>query len=163
MSIRHALNSIPSKPGVVLAIIGSIVVLSIFYFRQYQSCTDIASLRMTLHTGIQHHADGVIRLSDITPFEWEKARIILNHQSQGKVLDCSFGWDWTEEKRKRLMAAGQLNVIAFARKGVNTVVDFSLEEIDFNLSETVFTPDSAVFRVEKKRLKNNGYVLIQVK
>jgi len=78
-------------------------------------------------------------------------------------LDCPFEWDWTQKQRKQLMAKGQLNVIAFARKGVNTVVDFSQDMIDFELTETIFTPDSAIFRIEKQGAENTGYLLHQIR
>ena len=163
MSIRTALGSLPSKPGVVIAVIGAIVVLSFFYFKQYKSCTDIASLRSILYEGVQRNTDNVIHLADITPFEWEKARIIMDHQSKGNVLDCPFEWDWTQKQRKEMMVKGQLNVIAFARKGVNTVVDFSQEMIDFDITETIYTPDLAVFQVDKQGSENTGYILSQIK
>ncbi len=163
MSIRRALSSIPGKPGVVFAVIAGIIVLSVFYFKQYKSCTDIASLRSMLSEGIRKNAGTIINLADMTPFEWEKARVIINHQSAGKVLDCPFGWDWTQKQRRQLMANGQLNVIAFARKNINTVVDFSQETIDFELVDTIITPDSAKFHIAGQNLENGGYLLRQIK
>lgn len=163
MSIRQMLSTIPSKPGVIIAVIVAIAVLSFFYIKQYRSCTDISLLRSTLYEGVQQNTNEIIHLADITPFKWERARIIINHQNKGKVLDCPFEWDWTQKQRKQLMAKGQLNVIAFARKGVNTVVDFSQDMIDFELTETIFTPDSAIFRIEKQGAENTGYLLHQIR
>ncbi|MFB3101250.1 MAG: hypothetical protein ACE1ZM_07395 [Gammaproteobacteria bacterium] len=157
------LSSIPSKPGLIIAIIVTMVVLSFYYFKQYRDCTDMASLRSTLFTAVQQNSNGVLRLASIMPFKWERARIIINHQNKGKVLDCPFEWDWTQAQRKQLMANGQLNVIAFARKNINTVVDFSQDMIDFELTETIFTPDSAIFRIEKQGAENTGYLLHQIR
>ena len=163
MRIRQALSSVPSKPGVIIAVIVAIATLSFFYSKQYRSCTNIASLRSTLYKGVQQKANDVLRLADVIPFEWERARIIIDHQNEGKTLDCPFEWDWTQKQRKQLMANGKLNVIAFARKGVNTVVDFSQDRIDFELTDTVYTPDSAVFRVNSHGTENNtGYLLRQI-
>lgn len=161
--IRRMLSSIPSKPGLIIAIIVSIGVLSFYYFKQYRDCTDIALLRSTLYTAVQQNSNDVLRLASIMPFEWHKARVIVDFQNQGKVLDCPFEWDWTQAQRKQLMTNGQLNVIAFARKNINTVVDFSSEMIDFELKETVFTPDSAVFRVDNHGPDNSGYLLRQIR
>jgi len=164
MSIRRMLSSIPSKPGVIIAMVVAVAALSIHYFYQYKNCTGLASLRSQLYVSVQQNANSVLRLADITPFEWERVRIIIEHKNKGKTLDCPFEWDWTQEQRKEMMSKGQLNIIAFARKGgVNTVVDFSSEMIDFELTETVFTPDSAVFHVEKHGPENTGYLLRQIK
>ena len=162
MSIRRALNSLPSKPGIILAVIVSITVLSVFYYQQYRSCSEIASLRSELYEGVKQHVGKVVHLVDITPFTWGKVRMIINHQNKGKVLDCPFEWDWTQKQRKQLMANGQLNVMAFARKDVNTVVDFKKEMIDFVVKETILKPDTALFKVEKHGANDHGYILRQI-
>lgn len=161
--IGRMLHGFPSKPGVVIAVVLVIGVLSIYYFKQYRDCTDIALLRSTLYTAVQQNSNDVLRLASIIPFEWDRARIIVDFQNQGKVLDCPFEWDWTQAQRKQLMTNGQLNVIAFARKNINTIVDFSSEMIDFELTETIFTPDSAVFSVENHGSENTGYLLRQIR
>jgi hypothetical protein len=163
MSIRRALSTIPSKPGVIIAVIVAISVMSIYYFKQYKSCTDIASLRSSFYSVVQQNSNNIIRLAEVTPFQWERAKIILNYKNNSKVLDCQFGWDWTRKQRQQMMANDLLNVIVFAREGVNTVVDFSKEMVDFELTETIFTPASAVFRAKSYGADDSGYLLHQIR
>ena len=57
-----------------------------------------------------------------------------------------------------MMAEAQLNVIAFATREGNRVIDFNNEIIAFDLRETTFTPRQAVFMVERKA---GGFILRQ--
>ena len=163
MSIKKALGTIPSRPGVIIAIIVVLIVLSLYYLKQYNMCNRIDSLRTHFYSNIEQKQDHTLTLADIIPFEWDRVRIIVNFQNKGKVLDCPFDWDWTQQKRRQLMEQNRLSVLAFAKGGTNIIVDFDAERIAFAVSDKVFTPASATFHIHKTSVDKTQYTLSQIK
>ncbi len=158
MNIRNALNSLPGRPGMVIAVVLAVIVLAAFYVQQYRICTDIGMLRAALYEKVRQNAGKKIRLSDMIPFAWQRARIITHFQSRIRLPDCPFNWDLSQRERRRMMAEAQLSVIAFATRDGNRVIDFNNEIIAFDLRETTLTPRQAVFMVERKA---GGFILRQ--
>lgn len=158
MNIRGALNSLPARPGIVLAVVLAAIVLAAFYIQQYRVCTELGALRAAFYEKVRQNAGQKIRLADITPFAWVKARIILNFQSKIRLPDCPFNWDLSRRERRRMMAEAELNVLAFATEAGRRVIDFNNGTIAFDLRETTLTPRQAVFMVERKA---GGFILRQ--
>ena len=107
-------------------------------------------LRAALYEKVRQNAGSKIRLTDMIPFAWQRARIITHFQSRIRLPDCPFNWDLSRRERRQMMAEAQLNVIAFATREGNRVIDFNNEIIAFDLRETTLTPQQAVFIVERK-------------
>ena len=158
MNIKGALNSLPARPGIVLAVVLAAIVLAAFYIQQYRVCTELGALRAAFYEKVRQNAGQKIRLADLTPFAWVKARIILNFQSKLRLPDCPFKWDLSRRERRRMMARAELNVLAFATEAGHRVIDFNNGTIAFDLRETALTPGQAVFMVETKA---GGFILRQ--
>ncbi len=160
--IGRMLEGYPSKPAVVVAVILIISAMSIYYFDQNRTCTDIASMRSQLYSLAENNVSNEIRLVDTTDIQWDKARIIVDYKTEGKLLDCPFDWGWTQQHRQELMARGLLNMIVFTWKDVVIAyLDFNRDRVDFELVDIIVTPDSAVFSVERN--DTNTYLLRQAK
>ncbi len=162
--IRSALNSLPTKPGMVLAIIVLVGTVSSYYYDQYQRCTYQASLREQLISNIGIKLNGTIALVDIVPFKWDRLKILKNIKPTGKLPDCSFGWDWSKGYRQSLIKGGELNMLKFTRKGVFPgYIDFRRDQINFSGTSGFYTQQSAEFTVTRQTQNSDGVLLKPVK
>ena len=146
--IRAAIDALPAKPGVVIAMVLVAGVLSVFYYTTYAGCTHNARQRAVLMTGIEASAGAKVRFADVMGFAWDKIRIAQGFKPTGKVTSCPFGWDWSAEERHRLTSAGLLTVIAFLKGGQPVeVIDVSGEDVKFEDLKDAYMRDEAVFTV----------------
>lgn len=147
--LRAAIDALPAKPGVVIALVLVAGVLSVFYYTTYTGCTHNARQRAVLMSSIEAASGEKVRFADVMGFAWDKIRIAQGFKPTGKVTTCPFGWDWSEEERHRLTSAGLLTVIAFLKGGQPVeVIDVSGEDVTFENLKDAYMRDEAVFTVE---------------
>ncbi len=160
--IGRMLEGYPSKPAVVVAIILTIGVMSYYYYDLNRTCIGNDTSRSLLFSLVEKNQSNKIHLVNAIDFKWDNARIIVDYKTEGKSLDCPFGWGWSQEYRQELMSKGMLNMIVFTWKGVViSYLDLDRSMLDFELRETLLTPDKAVFLVRKKEQGKPGYLLFQ--
>ena len=139
----------PAKPGVVVALVLVVGVLSVFYYTTYAACSHNARQRAVLVAGIEAASGAKVRFADVMGFAWDKIRIAQGFKPAGKVTSCPFGWDWSADERHRLTSAGLLTVIAFMEGGKPVeVIDISGEDVRFEELKDDYMRDEAVFTVE---------------
>jgi hypothetical protein len=153
MLLRESLAGLPTRPVLILSI--SVIVLGLGYhlYSTYRSCTTHAKLREALGAAIEERVEGVgrgvLRLSEITDFDWDSAQIIVNYKPEGAVADCPFKWDWTRQTREAYIDNDLLSVIVFLREGkMVNYIEYPRNEAEFVNVEDSYSPATAVFRVE---------------
>ncbi len=162
--IGRILHGYPSKPAVVVALILILGVMYKYYYDLNRTCTDNETMRSQLYSMAEKNQNNEIRLESVIDSQWHNVRIIVNYKTEGKFLDCPFDWGWTQEHRQQLMDQGKLNMIVITWKGVVTsYLDLNRDRLDFELTETLFTPATGVFYIESNKEKNTGYILHQIK
>ncbi len=155
MSIQTALRSLPTKPGVVIAIAIIVVVGGWQGYSLRDACLLRADLMLNLtsaiETAVQKSGDQKamrLDLGDVVPFAWDEVRIVQNYRPATASLDCPFGWHWTEETRDKLAADGLLTVLAFFDQGafVN-FMDYSGALARFEVDDRKIARTQALFEV----------------
>jgi len=150
----------PAKPGVTIALVLVVGVLSVFYYTTYSACTHNAQQRARFVAGIESASGSTVRLADVMGFAWDKIRIAQGFKPAGKVTSCPLGWDWSADERQRLISAGLLTVIAFFKDGQPVeVIDVSGEDVRFEDLKDEYSGDEAVFAVGPQESGTPRFVL----
>lgn len=155
MSIQTALRSLPTKPGVTIAIAIIVVVGGWQGYSLRAACIQRADLMLSLTAAIEAavvKGDGVnamrLDLADAIPFAWDEVKIVQNYRPTTASLDCPFGWHWTEEARDKLAADGLLTVLAFFDKGAFVdFMDYSGDLARFEVDDRKIVRDRALFNI----------------
>ncbi len=150
--VRAALDSLPAKPGLVLAVVLAVGVLASYYVFRYYDCTEHRQFRALIHQGIASaHSEGrAFRLTGVTDFRWHQVHISPHFVPPKKVADCPLGWDWSEEERQSLVDGGNLAFLVF--RDENQVVSYAElrnDWADFSAVAGLWSPESAVFNVRE--------------
>lgn len=155
MSIQTALRSLPTKPGVIIAIVIIVVVGGWQGYSLRAGCMQRADLMLNLTSAIEAavvkggDANAVrLNLADVVPFAWDEVRIVQNYRPTTASLDCPFGWHWSEETRDKLAADGLLTVLAFFDKGAFVdFMDYSGDLANFEVGDQKIVKERALFNV----------------
>lgn len=148
--VQDSLAGLSTRPVLYFAL--PILVLGIGYhfFSTYQSCSAHAEIRAALGAAIAASAaaNTPVELSRVTDFPWDRADILVNYKPQGSTDDCPFGWDWSREKRGKLIAADLLTVVVFLKDGrLVNYLEYPRDQADFVDVANPYTPETAVFKV----------------
>lgn len=155
MSIQTALRSLPTKPGVIIAVAIIVVVGGWQGYSLRAACLQRADLVLNLTSAIEKAVakggdEKAMRLDlgDVIPFAWDEVKIVQNYRPTTASLDCPFGWHWTEEARDKLAADGLLTVLAFFDQGafVN-FMDYSGGLARFEIDDRKIAKTQALFEV----------------
>lgn len=154
MRIQEALRALPTKPGVIIAIMIIIVVGGWQGYSLHAACVHRADLLQGLSSAIENSAVGrgndaqLLDLGKVADFAWDEVRIFQSYRPTTNSLDCPFGWHWSEETRRDLAARGLLTVLAFFQG--ETFVDFmdySGELARFEVEDGKISRNQAIFSV----------------
>lgn len=163
--IKSALSVLPTRP--VLYIVPTIVavVMSFYYWNLYKDCTNDKQFR-TSFNHLLHTMDGStsFRLDDLTNFSWDKVRVVNNYKPERKITDCPFGWDWSADERKSLIASDLLSVLIFGYEGI--IVEhheLRSDQVAFEEINTSLSPDTAIFNIENGTINSKSVALTLVK
>ncbi len=155
MSIQAALRSLPTKPGVIIAVVIIVVVGGWQGYSLRAACLQRADLMFNLTSAIEaavvkggDENAMHLNLADVVPFAWDEVKIVQNYRPTTASLDCPFGWHWTEQARDKLAADGLLTVLAFFDKGAFVdFMDFSGGLASFEVDDRKIARDQALFSV----------------
>ena len=120
MSIRDAINQLPSWPGFVLGAIAIVGIGGWYYGTTFMKCVEVREGRELLRDAIDRAAAAgtpVLDLANAVPGDWDEVRIVQAHNPGQTPLNCPFGWDMTWRERQALVDAGQYTVIGFFSAG----------------------------------------------
>lgn len=149
--IKDGLSVLPTRPirYIVPAIV--IVVLSLYYWEQYNKCSEIKNFRNAMIRAIDSRSESdKFRLAEFTQFVWDKVRIVTNIQPGERNVECPFGWNWEKGERESLMSAGLLTVLMFGQgESIVGYVELRSDEIMFRGVESSLNPQAAVFTITK--------------
>ena len=163
--LRDALAGLPTRPVVYLSLAVLVLGLGYHFLTTYQSCSSHAQLRESLRAAIKASAGGTgrVELARIAEFPWDRADILVNYKPSGASTDCPFQWDWSREKRDRLIAGDLLTVIVFLRDGkMVNYLEYRGDRADFVDVKNPYSPQTAIFSVEPSLHNPNGYRLTPV-
>lgn len=154
MRIQEALRSLPTKPGVVIAIMIIVLVCGWYGYSSYTVCVHRADLLRSMTSAIQASAADsgnerrLLDLSKVADFAWDEVRIVQNYRPTTNSFDCPFGWHWSEETRRDLAARGHLTVLAFFQgETFIDFMDYSGEVARFEVGEEKIARREALFNV----------------
>lgn len=154
MRIQEALRALPTKPGVIIAIIIIIVVGSWQGYSLRAACVHRADLLQGLTSAIEETgakgSEGarLLDLGEVADFEWDEVKIVQNYRPTTNSLDCPFGWHWSEDVRRDLAARGVLTVLAFFQgETFIDFMDYSGELASFDIGEGKIARSEALFVV----------------
>ena len=158
--IKDALSALPARP--VLYIVPAIVliVLTFYYWEQYNKCSQIRQFRTSLTETLQSTSvTEAFRLADFTGFAWDKVRIAAKIKPGQRNAECPFGWNWPDGERESLMTSGLLTVLMFGHgESIVGYAELRSDEVAFHGVESSLTPETAVFAV-KQNMDTSGVSL----
>lgn len=167
MSIQAALRSLPTKPGVIIAVVIILVVGGWQGYSLRTACLQRADLMLNLTSAIETEVVKVgdekarhLNLADVVPFAWDEVKIVQNYRPTTASLDCPFGWHWTEQDRDKLAADGLLTVLAFFDKGAFVdFMDFSGGLASFEVDDSKIAKERALFSVIPSDTETGPHIL----
>ena len=129
------------------------LVLAIYYWNLKSECTALADQRAYFMQQVQQVADSdsLLKLTDVTAFPWQWVKGFTAFKPQHQTKNCPFEWDWSNRQRQEIIDAGQLSVLIFIYEGaIANYIEFRSEFIKIDDFEKNLTPETAVFKVQKK-------------
>ena len=167
MRIQEALRALPTKPGVIIAIIIIVTVGGWQGYSLREACLQRGDLMSRLSLAIEASAAaggggeaGVLDLAKAANFAWDEVRIVQNYRPTTTSLDCPFGWHWSEETRSELAAKGLLTVLAFFQDGAFIdFMDYSGELAIFEVGDEKIAKKRALFSVTTPAGDEGPFVL----
>lgn len=160
--IKRALSVLPASP--VLYIVPPLVILlmAFYYWNLYTDCTHDNQFRNSLSQLLSAETPTKLRLADVTNFNWDKLRIIENYHPENKIAHCPFGWDWSADERKSLIASNLLSILIFAYDGIIVEhLEVRSDHIAFENVDASLSPDTAIFIIVKG-LSNTSAVTLSL-
>ena len=156
-------QGVPTKPVLMAAPIIILFVLGLYYFNQYQRCTEQTKLREQLYSILNTGTNEIISLTDIFNFNWDKAYVIPNFKPDRKLKGCPFNWGWSEKYRGLLIDKNLLNIIFFTLNNKRVgFIEFSNHKIrleGFN-NQHLLLRDMALLELIKTNNSEN-YILLK--
>ncbi len=149
MIVKDALSVLPARPVLYIVPLIVVVVLSFYYWEQYNKCSNIKQFRSSLANELNSMGSSEkFRLSESTDFIWDKVRIVASVNPGERNAECPFGWNWASGERESLMASGLLSVLMFGNgESIVGYIELRSDEVEFRGVESSLTPQAAVFTV----------------
>jgi len=145
-------DGMPTRPVLIIVPILMSMVLGLYYWDSYDTCTEKSEFRsrfIKMAQQASEQSDQLFSVNAATDFSWDTVTFFPAFKFDEKpVPDCPFGWDWSEVQRKQLAKDGHLSLLIFAKadKMIN-YLDIDTKTVDIGKLKKVYSNDKAQFNV----------------
>lgn len=158
MGLREAIQSVPAKPGIAIALILTVAVGAWHGYTTYSACAHRARLTQQLHQAIlaaSGSAAAELRIAELFGPDWNKVRVFQGYKPQTPSLNCPFEWHWSSAERNQIAEQGNLTILGLYKdQAFLDFVDYRGDWATFDLDDKPVDRAKAVFAVS--RPDNNG-------
>ena len=152
MKIQDALRSVPSKPGIALALVATALFGAWHFYTGWRACENRALAAEDIKNAIALAQDGngIVDIAELFAFAWDEMHVLHNHHPGENALACPFGNHWSLDERRAFARDDNFAALVLSSNGtVVAFVEYIKEWGDFQAGESPLPRESARFRLRQ--------------